>query len=133
MPQNVTKKHSPALILGLAAGKPVRAIAAEIGISERQVFRRLKDPSLVQAVAAARAEIISTAVAQLSALMAAAVEALEALLRADSEQVRLGACRAVLELGTRLRESEELERRIGELESRLKGEVDGAAGSVGAD
>jgi hypothetical protein len=40
-----------------------------------------------------------------------------ALLRAKSRSVRLGAARAILELGTKLRESVELEQRIAALEA----------------
>lgn len=41
------------------------------------------------------------------------------LLNATSDSVRLGAARAVLELGVRLRETEELELRIASLEQRV--------------
>jgi hypothetical protein len=46
-----------------------------------------------------------------------AADTLRALLRAKSRSVRLGAARAILELGTRLRESVELEQRIAALEA----------------
>lgn len=49
--------------------------------------------------------------------MAFAADAIRKLLTAKSEAVRLSAARAVIELGTKLRESVELEERISALES----------------
>jgi len=42
------------------------------------------------------------------------------LLNANSESVRLGACRAMLELGVKLRETIDHEERLRVLETRLK-------------
>jgi hypothetical protein len=50
-----------------------------------------------------------------------AVSKLKDLLNAESETVSLGAARSILEIGTRLRESSELEQRIAELESQVDG------------
>ncbi len=49
-----------------------------------------------------------------------AAQTLRDLLRASSESVRLGAARSVLELGSRLRESVELEERLSRLEQVLE-------------
>jgi len=91
--------------------------------------RRDADQALAAALAAgstkqeaARAELVSRAVGSLADASAAAVTTLRALLEADSESVRLGACRAILDLGLRLREAEELERRIAALEERAAAE-----------
>jgi hypothetical protein len=51
--------------------------------------------------------------------MAEAANILHQLLTAESESVRLGAARSVLELGVRLRESVELEEQIRELVERV--------------
>ena len=71
--------------------------------------------------------MVSRAVGQLADAGAEAARTLRALLGAESESVRLGACRAILELGMKLRESEELERRVAELESLLAGQEEGRA------
>ncbi len=53
--------------------------------------------------------------------MADAAAKLRELLTAESESVRLGAARALLELGTKLRDSVELEARLAALEQRHEG------------
>jgi hypothetical protein len=65
---------------------------------------------------------VSRTVGRLTDASTAAVTMLQALLEADSESVRLGACRAILELGLKLRASEELERRLAALEDRAAGD-----------
>jgi hypothetical protein len=60
--------------------------------------------------------------------MAEAADVLRHLLGAESESVRLGAARSLLELGVKLRESVELERRMEEVERRL-GEQKGRHGA----
>jgi len=52
--------------------------------------------------------------------MTEAAEVLRDLLNANSESVRLGACRAMLELGVKLRETIDHEERLRVLETRLK-------------
>jgi hypothetical protein len=56
--------------------------------------------------------------------MAEAADKLRALLGAQSESVQLGAARALLELGTKLRESVELAGRVDELERLLREDDD---------
>jgi hypothetical protein len=56
--------------------------------------------------------------------MTAAAATLRKLLKAEAETVRLGAARALLELGTKLRESAELEERLRALEEKAA-RVDG--------
>jgi hypothetical protein len=62
--------------------------------------------------------MVERALGRLSDGMCEAAEKLRELLGARSEAVRLGAARSLLELGVKLRESVELERRVSELEAR---------------
>ena len=105
-----------ALIAALAAGATKQEAARLVGVGERTVYRRLEDPRFRRRVDEARAELVNRAVGSLADASSAAVATLRALLEADSESVRLGACRAILDLGLKLREAEELERRIRALE-----------------
>ena len=104
------------LVAALAAGKTKQEAARLVGVGERTVYRRLEDPRFRRRVNEARAELVSRAVGSLADASAAAVTTLRALLGANSGSVRLGACRAILDLGLKLREAEELERRIRALE-----------------
>lgn len=112
------RKGDAALVAALAVGMTVRDAARAAGLSERTAHRRLEDPGFRRTVADARARLIESACGQLAEASTAAVSTLRALLDAEGENVRLGAARAVLELGAKLRESVELEQRIAALEAR---------------
>ena len=105
------------LVLALASGLTNRQAAERAGISERTVARRLADPEFQRQISEAKAATLSQTVAQLTAAGLAAVTTLVRLLDADSESAQLGAARSILELGTKLRESYELEQRITALEA----------------
>ena len=113
------KNADGALIAALAGGATVQEAARTAGVSESTAYRRLKEPAFCQRVAEARSEMIARAVGVLARGSTAAATTLALLLKAESETVRLGAARSILELAVKLRETEELERRIGALEERL--------------
>jgi len=106
-----------ALIAALASGQTVQDAAKTAGVSARTAHRRLDDPAFARRVTEARSEMVKRAVGQLAEASAEAVTTLRALLRAESETARLGAARSILELGSRLRESTELEERLSALEA----------------
>jgi hypothetical protein len=93
------------LILAIAAGKTKRDAAAAAGVSERTVFRRLQDADFVQRVNRARADLFDRALGVTAEGMGEAAIKLRALLWAQAETVQLGAARALLEQGTRLRQA----------------------------
>jgi HEAT repeat protein len=107
------------LVAALAAGGTVEASAKAAGVSVATAHRRLNDPAFRQRVAEARDEMVSRAVARLSATSTLAADTLRELLKAKAETVRLGAARAILELGSKLREHEDLAERIEALERGL--------------
>ena len=107
-----------ALIAALAGGATVAEAAKTAGVSERTAFRRLQDPAFQERLREAREGTIRRAVAMLADMGTEAAATLRALLEPTvPPTVRLGAARAVLELGARLRENEELARRVAELEA----------------
>lgn len=118
MQEKARRKGDPALIAALAGGRTVRDAARAAGVNEATVHRRMKDAAFRQTVAEARSRLIEGAVGQLADASTAAVATLRALLDAESETARLGAARSILELGSKLRESIEMEQRIAALEAR---------------
>jgi AcrR family transcriptional regulator len=108
-----------ALLAALASGATVRDAAKSAGVAERTVYRRLDDPEFRRRVDSTRAEMVSQAVARLSAAATEAVDTLRDLLSSDMDFARLGAARAILEIGIRLREHGELAERIATLEAQL--------------
>jgi hypothetical protein len=114
------KRGDDALALALAGGKSLRDAAVAAGIAERTATRRWAEPAFRRHVAELRTEMVTQALGRIADGMADAAATLRKLLKAKSESVRLSACRALLELGVKLRESVELEERFAELERRAE-------------
>ena len=93
------------------------------GCSRRTVFRRLKDPEFVRAVATARGQILSRATSRLARTSTQAVDTLEKLLDDGNPGVRRMAAKSLLDSLARLTDLAEVEERIAELEAALGGEV----------
>ena len=109
-----------ALAAALAAGQTLREAATAVGVSERTATRRWADSGFRRRVAELRAAAVERATGKMGDGMAEAADVLRKLLVANSETVRLGACRAVLELAVKLREAVDLEIRLAALESRVE-------------
>jgi hypothetical protein len=120
MAQMPRKKAEDALLLALACGASVENAARQCRLSERTVYRRLAEPGFQQQLGAVRADMVQRAAGLLTA---AALEAVKTLVALQKETVpaavRLGAARAILELGVKLRETAELAERIAALEAKL--------------
>jgi hypothetical protein len=122
MAENGRGNRDAALLAALAAGSTVRQAAQQAGVSERTAHRRLADDTFRRRVTELRGEMVARALGKMADGMAEAADTLRQLLRAESETVRRGACRAALELTVKLRETVELEERLAAVESRLSGE-----------
>jgi hypothetical protein len=91
-----------------------------VGISERTVRRRLNAPDFAVRLEDARAEILNVALVRLSARALAAVEVLADLMGPDiAAPTRLGAAKATLDLGLRLRNEVEMTARLDAIEEHL--------------
>jgi hypothetical protein len=116
--QTRRKKNEDALLLALACGATVEAAARQCELGVRTVYRRLDDPAFRARVQEARGELTRRSAGLLTA---AAGESVRTLLSLQKESappaVRLGAARAVLELGLKVRELVDLEARIAALET----------------
>jgi hypothetical protein len=84
------------------------------------VYRRLKDPDFRAQLREVRADMLQRTSGMLTAAGAEGVKTLLALLKDTAPApVRLGAARAVLELGVKMRETAELMDRVAALEAQL--------------
>jgi hypothetical protein len=111
------------VLLALACGATVEAAARSAEVCARTVYRRLKDPAFRRRLDEVRADMVQRASGTLTAAGSEAVKTLLALMKDGSPPpVRLGAAKAVLEMGARLREAAELERRLAALEEQLLGQ-----------
>lgn len=105
------------LIAALACGATVEAAARQAGVTKRTVFRRLLEPEFKRRLQEFRTELVGRTA---NVLTAAATESVRTLLELQKSpthhSTRLGAAKAILELGIRLRESAQFEGRISSLE-----------------
>jgi hypothetical protein len=107
------------LAVAVASGKTLCRAAALVGLSERTSRRRWADSAFRARVSDLRGEMVGRALGRMARHMARAAGTLAKLLDAEHESVRLGAARALLELGVKLRETVELEQRLAAIEERL--------------
>jgi 3-hydroxyisobutyrate dehydrogenase-like beta-hydroxyacid dehydrogenase len=109
------------LVLTLACGASVDSAAQKAGLSRRTVYRRLEDSAFRARVAETRAEMVRRTAAVLTAVGLTAVKTLTTLQEsAVSESVRLGAARATIELGCKMRETVEWGDRLAAIEKCLE-------------
>jgi hypothetical protein len=115
------KKADDGLVLALACGASPEGAAQKTGLSLRTVYRRLAEPAFRQRVEQARAEMVRRAAGLFTAAGLAALKTFTTLQEsASSEAVRLGAARAIIELGCKLRQAVEMNERMAALEARLE-------------
>jgi hypothetical protein len=111
------------LLQALACGASVEAASRAAGVSARTAHRRLADAGFHARVRQARADMVHRTAGTMTAAATEAVRTLLELLKAPAPAaVRLGAARAVLEIGLKVRELVDLEERLAALEGRLGGE-----------
>jgi hypothetical protein len=119
------RRGDEVLVTALACGATVEGAARKAGLSERTVYRRLADPDFQSRLRHERAELARRAAGLLTA---ASLESVRTLVELQGTALppaaRLGAARAVIGLGMKLREEVDLVDRVAELERRLE-QVDG--------
>ncbi len=111
------KKSDDAIVTALACGLSVEAAAKQCQLSIRTIYRRLQDPAFQARLSELRSDMVKRAASMLTAASSDAVRTLVQLQRESlPASVRLGAARAVLEIGLKVRDIVELETRIQQLE-----------------
>jgi hypothetical protein len=120
MPHGGRKNADEALVLALACGATVEQAALKAGVSPRTAHRRLADPAFRSRVQAARDDLVQRTSGMLTASGGEGVKTLLALLKDGvPAAARLGAARALLELGLKVREAADLAQRVAALEAQL--------------
>ena len=103
-------------------GEPtVEAAAQKAGISSRTLRTWMAQEGFAKAYKAARAAVVDNALAGLQRAGDEAVATLVRNMTCGEYAVEIRAARTVLELTTKLRESNEFEDRLREIEARMKG------------
>jgi hypothetical protein len=111
------------LILTLLSSPTKREAARRLGISEATLYRRLQDPAVREAYRKARMDSLAETTASLQVASFEAAAALRSLATdvTVNPHVRLGACRAILDLAYRATEIEDIRAEIEEMKTRLEG------------
>jgi hypothetical protein len=119
MSRNGRRNADEQLLMALACGVTVENAARQAGISPATAYRRLADADFRQRLQALRGDMVSRTAGTLTAAASEAVRTLLELLKSGaSAAVRLGAARAVLEMGMKVREAADLEGRLAALEQK---------------
>src|SRR5262249_23081555 len=120
MPQRDRRNADEVLLMALACGATLDAAAQKAGVSKPTVRRRLQEPEFRQRLQEVRSDMVQRAAGTLTA---ASTEAIRTLLALQQPSVpyttRLGAARATLEIGIKLREVADMEERLAALEARV--------------
>jgi hypothetical protein len=121
MPNRGRKGADETLLAALACGATIDGAARQAGVSRRTAQRRTSNPEFLRRLAEARTDMVQRASGGLTAAAMESVKTLLALQQgpANPPAVRLGAARAVLEIGMKLRGATELEERLAVVERRL--------------
>ena len=88
----------------MVCGATVENAAQKAGVSVRTAHRRLADPAFRQQLAEVRSDMLKRTVSMLAAAGLESVKTLVNLQGSASASVRLGAARAILDLGIKLRD-----------------------------
>ena len=96
-------KGGYAFIFAMASGETVREASKKAGISERTGYDRASNPDWQKAIDGFGEEMFTKAAAEISTYLTDSSRKLHELLSSDSDQVALGAARALLDFGLRYR------------------------------
>jgi AcrR family transcriptional regulator len=120
MPQRSRRNADQVLINALACGATIETAAHKAGVSPATVYRRLQDQTFQRLLQQSLSDMVKRTAGSLTALGQEAVRALAELLKPPTPAtVRLGAARAVLESGLKVREVADFEPRLAALEQHM--------------
>ncbi len=125
MPQQGRRSADELLMMALACGATLENAARQAGVSESTVRRRAKEPEFQRKLQAVRTDMVQRTA---GALTAAGLEFVKTLIGLVGTGIppatRLGAARAGLELGMKVREVADLEQRLASLEEQVAAGAD---------
>jgi hypothetical protein len=125
MAQKGRRNADDQLLLALACGATLEGASRQAGVSLRTANRRAADAEFKRRLNGLRWEMVQRALGMLTAAMGESAKTLVVLQKETvPSSSRLGAARAVFEIGMKLREQHDLEQRLVALEERLDAEAD---------
>ena len=126
MPQRGRRNADDLLLMALACGATWEAAAQKAGVSKATVQRRMNDPAFHKRLQELGTEMVKRSSA---AMTAGAMESIKTLMTLQGTSapynVRLGAARAFLEIGIRMREVADTEERLAAVEAQIASQKSG--------
>ena len=104
-------------IVSLMTRPTIATAAKDCGTSSRQLFRWMKEPHFAEALKAAQAEAMASALRMLTTNMASAAVVLQHTMATGTPGLKLRAALGLINVLPGLREKVELEERIAQLEA----------------
>ena len=128
MTQNRPSRESKteAMIAALLESRTLTEAAEKLGCHRRTLMRHLRHKAFQERYAAVKAQLLNHATSRLKTQASEAVGVLSDVAGnpRNPPSARVSAARGLLEIALRAHESEDLERRINELEKTLQGDKD---------
>lgn len=106
------------ILAALISCGSIRAAAERLGVSQKRISERLKDPDFRERYEAKKNELLQSTVSEMVIMLTTAVNTLAAVMNdsAAAGSVRVQAADAMLRHGLRYLEAADFERRLRELE-----------------
>lgn len=121
MARRFRRKAEEELVQVLACGGTVETAIQQCGLSKATIYRRMSEEEFQRKLKVYRADLLSRTSGELTAAGSEVVRTLLELQKADkSPGVRLGAAKAVLAIGIKVRELVDTEDRLASLEKQLQ-------------
>lgn len=120
MPGGSKGRNRDHAALKLAAGGSVEEAATAAAVSARTVANWLTEQPFQARVDELRGGMVARAAGKLADAMAEAADVLRALLKSDAEGIRLRAADRLTELGLKVAEVADLQKRLDQLEARFQ-------------
>ena len=109
------------IIVALLTQPTVKEAASSVNVSERTIYRMLKEDGFQEEYRSAKREVVGQAIARLQQISSEAADALREVYmdKGNPASSRVSAAKCVLEMSLRALELEQLEERIEALEERI--------------
>jgi len=122
MAENDGQQGDELLLAALVKGLTQEQAGAAAGVSPRTVARRLADPQFASQLREARATIADSCLGRLADAAGDAVETMRTVMtNSKSDNLKVSAARALLELFLKARQLQDVEGRLSEIENHLRG------------
>ncbi|MDF7825692.1 hypothetical protein P4B35_16815 [Pontiellaceae bacterium B12227] len=107
------------LLIELIRTHDIKAACKNAGVGRTSAYRWLSQPDFSGALKQLRDTAMNEALDSIKALTARAAEVLAALLDSENESIRRMVCRDILRQAVKVRELEDIEQRIDQLEQKI--------------